>query len=92
MRSGVLNAYRACVPQLHFSGPSYVNTIIEHAVDVARTYGDGRHYVILLILTDGEIDDIRESITVNDLYFAAAISDSLVDYSFLSVFYTRRRS
>jgi hypothetical protein len=62
MLSGVLEAYRNCIRQVQLYGPTNFSPIINHVARFASTYRDGSSYFILLILTDGVISDMPQTI------------------------------
>lgn len=64
MLLGVLEAYRNCIHQVQLYGPTNFSPIINHVARFASTYRDGSSYFILLILTDGVISDIPQTIQV----------------------------
>jgi len=64
---GVLNAYYNSINQVNLSGPTHFNKILEYVNGSAR-YSEmemsqaNQKYTVLLILTDGIINDLQESI------------------------------
>ena len=69
--NNVINVYRACLEKLTFSGPTYFAPIINKVIENIRLKNNDLEYNILMILTDGVIDDIQETI------------DALVEGSYL---------
>lgn len=63
---GVLDAYRGCIRQIQLHGPTNFSPVIEHVIKFARSYEDGNNYFILLILTDGVISDMPQTIKVTN--------------------------
>lgn len=61
---GVLEAYRSCIRQVQLYGPTNFTPVIEHVIKFAQSYNDGNNYFILLILTDGVISDMPQTIKV----------------------------
>ena len=59
--SGVIEAYRRCLPQIQLYGPTNFSPTINHVARFAATHSSGDNYFILLILTDGEISDMIET-------------------------------
>lgn len=59
----VLKEYRIITPRLFFSGPSKLVPLIKEAIKIIETDENkkNRNYHILLILTDGDINDIDDS-------------------------------
>ncbi|XP_021936016.1 copine-8-like isoform X2 [Zootermopsis nevadensis] len=76
--SGVLEAYRRCILQVQLYGPTNFSPVINHVARFASTYRDGSSYFILLILTDGVITDMPQTI-------AAIVSASLLPMSIIIV-------
>ncbi|XP_021935890.1 copine-8-like isoform X2 [Zootermopsis nevadensis] len=60
--TGVLEAYRNCIRQVQLYGPTNFSPVINHVARFASTYRDGSSYFILLILTDGVITDMPQTI------------------------------
>ncbi|PSN50087.1 Copine-8 [Blattella germanica] len=63
---GVLDAYRNCIRLVQLYGPTNFSPVIHHVARFARSYTDGSSYFILLILTDGVITDMPQTIEVLD--------------------------
>lgn len=62
---GVLAAYHQCIPNIQFFGPTNFADVIKFSTKIARDRsGDGEclSYCILLILTDGVISDLQQTI------------------------------
>ena len=73
---GVLQEYRNILEFTKLSGPTYFHFIIDKVISIVKEdviNGNKKKYSILMILTDGIIDDIDETI------------DSLVEASFLPI-------
>ena len=68
---GVIEAYHKAVHKIRFSGPTLFAPIIKKINNMIKKDINNFKYNILLILTDGKIDDINETI------------DELVESSFL---------
>lgn len=59
----ILKGYRNALPYLQFSGPTKFGELFREAMDQCREFKKlGTHYMILFILTDGEIHDRQEVI------------------------------
>jgi hypothetical protein len=54
-KAGVLEAYNTCLDKVTLHGPTNFSTIIQLASDIALQYQNGENYLVLLIITDGEI-------------------------------------
>jgi len=61
--AGVLDAYRKSITNVAFSGPTYFNPILQETSKLCRNIKERRldQYVVLLILTDGVINDMKET-------------------------------
>lgn len=59
-----MNAYRYCINQVQLYGPTNFAHVINHVTKIAQNRRDGSGYFILLILTDGVISDMPETIQV----------------------------
>ncbi|XP_077430417.1 copine-1-like isoform X2 [Vanacampus margaritifer] len=61
---GIVEAYRAVLPQLKLSGPTNFSPLINHVASIASGAAQSNsasQYFILLILTDGEITDLDQT-------------------------------
>jgi hypothetical protein len=59
---GVIDAYKHAVTKLQFHGPTYFRHIIKMLGDMAEHEGvsqENQKYFILLLLTDGVINDMQ---------------------------------
>ena len=60
---GILGAYKNALMQVQLSGPTLFAGIIRSASQIAvQSYQETRTYTILLIITDGIINDMRDTI------------------------------
>lgn len=59
--SGVIEAYRRCLPLIQLYGPTNFSPVINHVARFAAAHSNGDNYFVLLILTDGEISDFPET-------------------------------
>lgn len=62
---GVLAAYKGCLPNLMLSGPTLLAPIMSTVSTTVNRVGcrpDAQKYTVLLVLTDGTINDMDESI------------------------------
>lgn len=67
----MLDAYRHCINQVQLYGPTNFAPVINHVAKIAQNDQGGNGYFILLILTDGVITDMPETIQV--LLFVGSI-------------------
>ncbi|ELR61831.1 Copine-3 [Bos mutus] len=61
---GIVEAYRACLPQIKLYGPTNFSPIINHVARFAAAATQQRtasQYFVLLIITDGVITDLNET-------------------------------
>lgn len=57
----ILTHYENCVKTVELYGPTNFAPVITNAISIAREFQDGKHYFVLLIITDGIISDIKET-------------------------------
>lgn len=62
---GVLNEYQRCLWEVRLSGPTYAAPIIRHAMQLARAPppAGGLSYYVLLLLTDGVLNDMDATVS-----------------------------
>lgn len=60
--NGVLDEYHKKVMNVGFSGPTYFAPILRRTIDMIKASHDNLKYQILMILTDGIINDMNETI------------------------------
>ncbi|EGC33517.1 hypothetical protein DICPUDRAFT_56392 [Dictyostelium purpureum] len=75
---GVLGLYNQNIEKIYFSGPTNFSEVIQHAMKKASEGQNQQNqkYTVLLILTDGEISDMDE--TVRNLVSASTMPLSVV--------------
>ncbi|CAD8052802.1 unnamed protein product [Paramecium sonneborni] len=61
---GIVQCYRSSLHRLAFDGPTYLHPILKNAMDMAQTCKNqgSENYLILMILTDGQTNDMQASI------------------------------
>ncbi|KAJ9595947.1 hypothetical protein L9F63_012840 [Diploptera punctata] len=74
--AGVLEAYRNCIRQVQLYGPTNFSPVINHVARFASAFRDGSSYFILLILTDGVITDMPQ--TIQAIVSASALPLSII--------------
>jgi hypothetical protein len=74
--SFILKAYRAAVPSVLFSGPTLFTPIISTVSAITESSGSQQKYSILLIMTDGAINDMEG--TIRTLIKASGLPLSVV--------------
>jgi hypothetical protein len=72
---GILSAYNSCVQKVQFFGPTYFHYVINSAAYCANR-DKATNYYILLILTDGEITDMQE--TIDEIVNASTLPLSII--------------
>ncbi|XP_055298089.1 copine-9-like [Sitodiplosis mosellana] len=55
----ILNHYRIRVKSVTLYGPTNFAPVINNTISIASQFQDGRHYFVLLIITDGIISDMH---------------------------------
>ncbi|XP_050548906.1 copine-8-like [Daktulosphaira vitifoliae] len=73
---GVLDAYRNCIKLVQLYGPTNFAPVINHVTRIAQHNQGGNGYFILLILTDGVITDMQE--TVQAIVTASRLPISII--------------
>ncbi|XP_034998530.2 copine-3-like isoform X1 [Hippoglossus stenolepis] len=76
---GVVQAYRQCLPQLKLYGPTNFSPIINHVANFGRQalqQKTASQYFVLLIITDGVITDMDE--TLNAIVNASRLPMSII--------------
>ena len=60
---GILNVYKDSIRRVELYGPTYFAPVIRQATETAiQSFNETRTYTILLILTDGAINDMQDTI------------------------------
>jgi hypothetical protein len=57
---GMLKLYEHCIRNCYFSGPTYFSYILQQIKESAEQIKGGNEYIILLIITDGQINDMSQ--------------------------------
>lgn len=55
----ILNHYRIRLKTVTLYGPTNFAPVINNTISIASQFQDGRHYFVLLIITDGIISDMH---------------------------------
>jgi hypothetical protein len=75
--TGILDAYRNALRQVQLSGPTLFSRVIREASRLSVTsYQESRTYTILLIVTDGVINDMQD--TIDAIVDAATLPLSII--------------
>ena len=60
---GILNSYSRALNQIQLHGPTHFSPVIRNATNIAiESFQENKTYTILLIITDGEINDMKDTI------------------------------
>ncbi|RUS78779.1 hypothetical protein EGW08_013463 [Elysia chlorotica] len=75
---GVSEAYHSIVPTLTFAGPTYLAPVLDRAMAIAdvKVTQDQQFYYVLLVITDGIINDVEE--VVKKLVDASSLPLSVI--------------
>lgn len=57
----ILQHYRGCLNSIQLYGPTNFSPVIRNTIEIAQQYPDGKHYFVLLIITDGIISDMLDT-------------------------------
>jgi hypothetical protein len=76
---GIIGCYRHALTQIRLSGPTLFAPILTAATQLARaSWAESRSYTILLIITDGVINDMEASLRALDAGSQTALSVIIV--------------
>jgi vacuolar-type H+-ATPase subunit F/Vma7 len=76
---GVVNAYKHAINNINFYGPTYFSQVIKMVVDMAeseRVSQVNQKYFILLLITDGIINDMQK--TVDEIVRGSSLPLSII--------------
>ncbi|CAK86273.1 unnamed protein product (macronuclear) [Paramecium tetraurelia] len=61
---GIVQVYKNAVQKMQLDGPTYIHPVLAKAMEMAQEVKDkgSENYLILMILTDGQTDDLQASI------------------------------
>lgn len=68
--------YRDTLKRVELFGPSCFAPVIQQTIAIAKNYQDGKHYFVLLIITDGVIADRKQ--TINSIIDASRLPISII--------------
>lgn len=57
----IMDHYRKCLKTVELYGPTNFAPVINSTSAIAQKFQDGKHYFVLLIITDGIISDMRQT-------------------------------
>lgn len=72
----ILDLYRQALTQVQLYGPTNFASVINNTASIAKQYQDGKHYFVLLIITDGIISDMQN--TINAIIDASKLPISII--------------
>lgn len=72
----ILQHYRNTLARAILFGPTNFSPVINNTISIAKQYQDGKHYFVLLIITDGIISDIKH--TINAIIDASKLPISII--------------
>ena len=81
----ILKEYRNCIDKIYFSGPTHFAPIINKVIEEIKKQNDIFEYHVLMILTDGIIEDMEEtieSLVEGSFYPLSVIIIGIGDYDF----------
>ncbi|KAG4070827.1 hypothetical protein HA402_011053 [Bradysia odoriphaga] len=58
----ILAHYRTTLTKVQLYGPTNFSPVILNTIEISKQYQDGKHYFVLLIITDGIISDMHPTI------------------------------
>ena len=58
----IMKEYYACLDKIYFSGPTYFAPIIKKIIGDIKKEDDILEYHVLMILTDGKIEDYEDTV------------------------------
>lgn len=53
--------YRNALERVQLFGPTNFSPVISNTIEIAKNFQDGRHYFVMLIITDGIISDMTQT-------------------------------
>ena len=72
----ILNHYKNCLSSVTLYGPTNFSPVINNTAAIAQNLQDGKHYFVLLIITDGIISDMYQ--TKNAIINASKLPLSII--------------
>lgn len=58
----IIVQYRNALKKVQLYGPTNFSPVINNTIEIAKQFQDGKHYFVLLIITDGIISDMQPTI------------------------------
>lgn len=72
----ILTHYRNALARVQLYGPTNFAPVVNNTIQIARQFQDGKHYFVLLIITDGIISDMHA--TINSIIDASRLPISII--------------
>lgn len=72
----ILQLYRNTLATVQLFGPCNFSPVINNTITIAKQHQDGKHYYVLLIITDGIISDMKQ--TINSIIDASKLPISII--------------
>lgn len=72
----ILTHYRNCLKSVTLYGPTNFAPVINNTISIASQFQDGKHYFVLLIITDGIISDMH--LTKHAIVSASSLPVSII--------------
>lgn len=72
----ILQHYRETLKRVELFGPSSFAAAINNTISIAKQYQDGKHYFVLLIITNGVMADRKQ--TINAIIDASKLPISII--------------
>lgn len=72
----ILKHYRNTLQQVTLYGPTNFSPVINNTISIAEQFKDGKHYFVLLIITDGIISDMH--LTKRAIISASSLPISII--------------
>lgn len=57
----IIIQYRNSLSKVQLYGPTNFSPVINNTIEIAKQFQDGKHYFVLLIITDGVISDMHQT-------------------------------
>lgn len=72
----ILSCYRSTLSQVQLYGPTNFSSVINNTISIAKQFQDGKHFFVLLVITDGIISDMHA--TMHSIIDASRLPISII--------------
>lgn len=72
----IITQYRNSLRRVQLYGPTNFAPVINNTIEIAKKFQDGKHYFVLLIITDGIISDMHQ--TMHSIVNASKLPISII--------------